>query len=50
MASDDGLNGLGMVMGRQAYKDVYLAYVDELAKKIIRQKRLFHQFNLRAKR
>src|SRR6266496_1581823 len=46
---DDGLNGLGIVMGRQAYQDVDLAYVNELAKKIIGQEGLFRQFNLRAK-
>jgi hypothetical protein len=46
---DDGLNGLGIVMSRQAYQDVYLAYVDELAKKIICQQGFFRQFNLRAK-
>ncbi len=47
---NDRLNGLGVVMGRQADQDVYLAHVDELAKKIIGQKCLFRQFNLRAKR
>jgi hypothetical protein len=34
---DDGINGLGIVMGRQAHHDVYFAYIDELAKKIICQ-------------
>ena len=43
---DDWLNGLGIVMGRQTYEDVHFAYVDELAKKIICQERLFRQFNL----
>ena len=46
---DDGLNGLGIVMGRQADQDVDFADVDELAKKIIRQERLFRQFNLPAR-
>jgi hypothetical protein len=36
-------------MGPQAYQDVHFADVDELAKKIIRQKRLFRQFNLPAR-
>jgi hypothetical protein len=45
---DDGFNGCGVVMGPQAYQDVHFAHVDELAEKIIRQKRLFRQFNLPA--
>jgi hypothetical protein len=31
----DQLDALGVVMSRQAYEDVDLTYVDELAKKII---------------
>jgi hypothetical protein len=44
---EDGLKGVGIVMGRQAHHDVYFAHVDELAKKVICQKGLFRQFNLR---
>jgi hypothetical protein len=47
--ADDGLNGFGIIMGPQAYQDVHFAYIDELAKKIIRQERLFRQFNLPAR-
>ena len=47
MARIDGLDGLGIVMGRQPNQDVDLAYVDELAKKFIGQKCFFRQFNLR---
>jgi hypothetical protein len=36
-------------MGPQGYQDVHFAYIDELAKKIIRQERLFRQFNLPAR-
>jgi hypothetical protein len=32
---DYRLNGLGIVMGRQADEDVDLAYIDKLAKKIV---------------
>jgi hypothetical protein len=46
---DDGFNRLGIVVRRQAYDDIYLADVDELAKKIIGEKGLFRQFILRAK-
>jgi hypothetical protein len=47
--ADDGLNRLSIVVRRQAYDDIYLAYVDKLAKKIIGEKGLFRQFILRAK-
>jgi hypothetical protein len=46
---DDGFNRLGIVVRRQAHDDIYLAYVDELAKKIIGENGLFRQFILRAK-
>jgi hypothetical protein len=44
--SDDGLNRLGIIVGRKSYQDIHLADVDELAKEIVGQKRLFRQFNL----
>src|SRR5580765_9026626 len=43
---DDWSNRLGVVMSGQTNDDIDLAYVDELAKKFIRQKIFFGQFNL----
>jgi hypothetical protein len=47
--TNDGLDGFGIIVGGDAYQDVDLAHINELAKEIVRQKRLFRQFNLRAK-
>src|SRR5215471_19268948 len=47
--SEQRLDRFGIVVGGQSHHDVDLAHVDELAKKIIRQKRLFSQFNPRLK-
>ncbi len=46
---NDGLDGFGIVVSRQAHDDVHLAHVDELAKKIIGEKGLFRQFVLPTK-
>ena len=40
----NGLDGLGMIVCRQANQNVYLAHINELAKKIIWQQSLFRQF------
>src|ERR1700675_2045972 len=47
--ADDRGDGLGIIMRRQANQDIHFAYIHELAKKLICQKRLFPQLSLQAK-
>ena len=46
---EDRLDSVCIIVSRQAYQDIDLAYIDELAKKIICQNHVFRQFNPRAK-